>query len=206
MIVKGWGQIFIIYLFHSWLTLLWEWGGRSVTHVLMCKVSQVPCEEKHRSSLFPFSFSSSSSSSIFPSPSCHLSFLTFEMGIASSHLLTSLWFLLCLCCFQLHSNLKGETGKSWSRVPSCPRAFRCWPVSLECLHVDFLFIHQKLAGCLFLLLYISNLVPSEIRIIYAISSFFPSPLLPLPLLSLESFLHCLRLTDHLRNSHRTTEV
>lgn len=128
----------------------------------MCKVSQVPCEDttQKTSSLPPSSFSSLPFF-ILHSSSHHLSFLTFEMGIASSHQFTSLWSLLCLCCFHLYSSIKGETGKSRSRALSCQRA--CWyrPVAMSeslsdgaqgalCykhrLHADSPPIHQKLAS------------------------------------------------------------
>lgn len=97
--------------------------------------------------------------SCFLSSSHHLSFLTFEMGIASSHQFTSLWSLLCLCRFHPHSSIKGETGKSRSRALSCQRAFWWRPVAMSeslsvgahdprcfkhCLHAYSSPVHHKL--------------------------------------------------------------
>lgn len=100
----------VICLFYPFANQVDIASGMSQTLCNRCAhVRSVPCEDEHKSPLFPFS------SLLFLSSSHHPCFLTFEMGIASSHLFTSPWSLLCLCCFQLHSNIKGETGKSCTR-------------------------------------------------------------------------------------------
>lgn len=218
MAIKGWRIIWIIIcLFQPWANQVDIALGMRRTHHNRCAhVQSVPsplwgCNTKAL-------FSSPSPSSIpLPfsshlSPSHHLSFLTFEMGIASSHQFTSLWSLLCLCCFQLHSSIKGETGKSWSRALSCQRAFWWRPVATSeslsvgaqgphCLkhrlHADSPPIHQKLGGyfyklkCTVSCLYWKPSASGGIYYTVASISSPPALLLLLHLLSSVSTLLCL---------------
>lgn len=142
--------------------------------------------------------------SILHSSSHHLSFLTFEMGIASSHQFTSLWSLLCFCCFHLHSSIKGETGMSWSGALSCQRAFWWRPEATSesisvgaqgpyCfkhrLHADSPSIHQKLGAyynlkCTIFYLHLKPPVSGDIC--YTVASISSVPVLLLLSLSLPS--------------------
>lgn len=133
MAVKGWRIIWIVIcLFQPWANQVdIALGMRRALHNRCAHVQSVPSPPWGRNTKALFSPPSSIPLpfSIFLSPSHHLSFLTFEMGIASSHQFTSLWSLLCVFCFHLHSSIKGETGKSWSRALSCQRAFWWRPVA-----------------------------------------------------------------------------
>lgn len=230
MAIKGWRIIWIVIcLFQPWANQVdIALGMRRMHHNRCAHVQSVPsppwgCNTKALSPslLHPFA--------ILLSPSHHLSFLTFEMGIASSHQFTSLWSLLCLCCFHLHSSIKGEPGKSWSRALSCQRAFWWRPVASSdsisvgaqgpyCfkhrLHADSPPSDHKLAYFYKLKWTISCCLcqkhPASGGIYYTISSYPPCLpallLLLLLLLSSVSSLLCFRLNSHLRNGHRTAEV
>lgn len=122
------------------------------------------------------------------------------MAIASSHLFTSLWSLLCLCYFQLHSSIEGGRERERETHTHAREPF-LRPVAMNgsssiggqdprsckrCFDAHTPSIHQKQAAfsatssSLYSVVYISNISLVGTHILHCINFLFarPSPLCP----------------------------